>query len=165
VSVCVFTFVHVLSVVVCHVLVGSHGGGFVQNHLDLESVEWLERFLVQQNIPMVIVSHDREFLDQVCTKIVDCADGVTSTYQGNYARFLKLKAAKLEAWESAYAAQQKRIKEERAWINAAKNKPASSSMRAQREAKLDKLLKGEVLVGGCSRERVRASGCSRERCG
>lgn len=35
------------------------------NHLDLESIEWLEKFLVQQNIPMVIVSHDREFLDKV----------------------------------------------------------------------------------------------------
>jgi ATPase subunit of ABC transporter with duplicated ATPase domains len=41
-------------------------------HPRLPQVEWLESFLVLQNIPMVIVSHDREFLDRVCTKIVDC---------------------------------------------------------------------------------------------
>jgi len=113
------------------------------NHLDLESVEWLEKFLVQQNIPMVIVSHDREFLDQVATKIVDVSEGVCSTYQGNYNRFLKLKALKLDAWESAYGNQQKKIKEERQWINANKNKAQTASSRAQREAKLEKLLKGE----------------------
>lgn len=61
------------------------------NHLDLESVEWLEAFLRNQNIPMVIVSHDREFLDQVCTKIVDAEGGVCTEYQGNYSRFLQLK--------------------------------------------------------------------------
>lgn len=61
------------------------------NHLDLESVEWLEEFLRQQNIPMVIVSHDREFLDQVCTKIVDAEGGICQEYDGNYSRFLQLK--------------------------------------------------------------------------
>ena len=45
------------------------------NHLDLESVEWLEAFLREQTLAMVIVSHDREFLDQVCTRIVDTRAG------------------------------------------------------------------------------------------
>ena len=65
------------------------------NHLDLESVEWLEEFLRQQNIPMVIVSHDREFLDQVCTKIVDAEGGICNEYDGNYSRFLELKKGRL----------------------------------------------------------------------
>ncbi len=39
------------------------------NHLDLDAIEWLERYLKQQEVPMVIVSHDREFLDQLCTKV------------------------------------------------------------------------------------------------
>lgn len=64
------------------------------NHLDLESVEWLEAFLRNQNIPMVIVSHDREFLDQVCTKIVDAEGGICTEYQGNYSKFLGLKKGK-----------------------------------------------------------------------
>lgn len=67
------------------------------NHLDLESVEWLEEFLRQQNIPMVIVSHDREFLDQVCTKIVDAEGGMCQEYDGNYSRFLELKKGKLSS--------------------------------------------------------------------
>ena len=61
------------------------------NHLDLESVEWLEDFLRNQNIPMVIVSHDREFLDQVCNKIVDTQGGLATVYDGNYSKFLKSK--------------------------------------------------------------------------
>ena len=65
------------------------------NHLDLESVEWLEEFLRQQNIPMVIVSHDREFLDKVCNKIVDAEGGLCTEYDGNYSRFIELKKSKL----------------------------------------------------------------------
>lgn len=66
------------------------------NHLDLESVEWLEEFLQQQNIPMVIVSHDREFLDRVCNKIVDAEGGICTEYDGNYSRFLELKKSKYQ---------------------------------------------------------------------
>jgi len=64
------------------------------NHLDLESVEWLEDFLRQQNIPMICVSHDREFLDRVCNKIVDAEGGICTEYDGNYSRFLELKKSK-----------------------------------------------------------------------
>ena len=64
------------------------------NHLDLESVEWLEAFLIEQNIPMIIVSHDREFLDRVCNKIVDAEGGICTSYDGNYSRFLELKKSK-----------------------------------------------------------------------
>ena len=66
------------------------------NHLDLDSVFWLEDFLSKQNLPMVIVSHDREFLDRVCNKIVDVEDGVTVTYQGNYSKFLEQRAQRLQ---------------------------------------------------------------------
>uniref|UniRef100_A0A7S1FXD9 ABC transporter domain-containing protein n=1 Tax=Corethron hystrix TaxID=216773 RepID=A0A7S1FXD9_9STRA len=65
------------------------------NHLDLDSVEWLEAFLREQNIPMVIVSHDREFLDQVCNKIVDTEGGLATKYDGNYSTFLKQKKGEL----------------------------------------------------------------------
>ena len=92
------------------------------NHLDMESVEWLEGFLENQSIPMVIVSHDREFLDRVCTGIVDTDGGVATSYPGNYSKFLKLKRARREAWEAAYRNQQKKIKEERNWINKFKSK-------------------------------------------
>eukprot|EP00953_Heterococcus_sp_UTEX-ZZ885_P024350 13324-Heterococcus_DN1.PRE.5 len=97
---------------------------------DLESVEWLENFLQNQNLPMVIVSHDREFLDRVCTKIVDTDGGVATSYDGNYSRFLKLKKARLEAMEAAYATQQKKLADERAWINKFKNKGSFGSQQA-----------------------------------
>ncbi|CAM9560338.1 unnamed protein product [Heterosigma akashiwo] len=86
------------------------------NHLDIASVEWMENFLRNQNLPMVIVSHDREFLDQVCTGIVDCEQGVTTQYDGNYSRFLKLKKARMDAWESAWQNQERKIKEDQTFI-------------------------------------------------
>jgi ATPase subunit of ABC transporter with duplicated ATPase domains len=116
------------------------------NHLDLESVEWLEDFLRNQKIPMVIVSHDREFLDQVCTKIVDTEAGVATTYDGNYSNFLKLKRERMKAWQSKWDAQEKKINEERAWIQKFKTKQPDAVR--QRQAKLDKLLKSEVRGGG-----------------
>ena len=96
------------------------------NHLDLESVEWLEEFLRQQNIPMIIVSHDREFLDQVCTKLVDAEVGVCTEYDRNYSRFLSLKKSRVDAWNAAIAAQEKKIKEEKAWIAKFKIKQPTS---------------------------------------
>ena len=114
------------------------------NHLDLESVEWMEAFLREQNIPMVIVSHDREFLDQVCTKIVDCEGGLCNEYDGNYSRFLLLKQARMDSWWAAYNAQEKKIKEEKAWINKFKVKQPQAVK--QRQAKLEKLIKSDDYV-------------------
>jgi len=114
------------------------------NHLDLDSVEWLEAFLRQQNIPMVIVSHDREFLDQVCTKIVDAEGSLCTEYDGNYSRFLQLKKARMDAWQAAYNAQEKKIKEERQWI--AKFKVKQPQAVKQRIAKLEKMTKSDDYV-------------------
>lgn len=49
------------------------------NHLDLDAIEWLEGYLKKQEVPMVVVSHDREFLDQLCTKIVETERGVVGS--------------------------------------------------------------------------------------
>jgi len=112
--------------------------------LDLESVEWLEDFLKNQNIPMVIVSHDREFLDRVCNKIVDAEGGICTEYDGNYSRFLKLKKARMDSWQAAYDAQEKKIREDKKWINQFKLKQPQAVK--QREAKLEKFLKSEDYV-------------------
>ena len=114
------------------------------NHLDLESVEWLENFLRQQNIPMIIVSHDREFLDQVCTKIVDAEGGICTEYDGNYSRFLQLKKAKMDSWNAAYKAQEKKVKEEKQWINKFKVKQPQAVK--QRLAKLEKFMASDDYV-------------------
>jgi len=114
------------------------------NHLDLESVEWLEAFLREQSIPMIIVSHDREFLDQVCTKIVDAEGGSCTEYDGNYSRFLTLKKARIDSWQAAYNSQEKKIKSERQWIN--KFQAKQPQVVKQRKEKLAKFLKSEEYV-------------------
>ena len=59
------------------------------NHLDLETIEWLEKYLKGLNTPMVIVSHDREFLDRLCNQIVETERGVSTSYLGNYSTYLQ----------------------------------------------------------------------------
>ena len=61
---------------------------------DAKAVEWLERYLIEQtsSLALVIVSHDREFLDRVCTKIVNTEQGIAASYNGNYRTFLAQKA-------------------------------------------------------------------------
>lgn len=93
---------------------------------------------------MVIVSHDREFLDQVSTKIVDAEGGICTEYDGNYSRFLLLKKARMDSWQAAYNAQEKKIKEERAWINKFKVKQPQAVK--QRQAKLEKFMKSADFV-------------------
>jgi len=114
------------------------------NHLDLESVEWLEDFLRQQNIPMICVSHDREFLDRVCNKIVDAEGGICTEYDGNYSRFLELKKSRMDAWNAAYNAQEKRINEDRKWISKFKLKQPTATK--QRAAQVEKLIKSVDYV-------------------
>ncbi len=127
-----------------HFLSSSSRSDEPTNHLDLESVEWLEAFLRNQNIPMIIVSHDREFLDQVCTKIVDAEGGICTEYDGNYSRFLQLKKARMESWQASYDAQEKKIKEERKWIQKFKLKQPQAVK--QRQAQLEKLMKSKDYV-------------------
>ena len=79
------------------------------NHLDLATIEWLEGYLKGQDVPMVIVSHDRAFLDQLCTKIVETDLGVSQTYEGNYSAFVQAKAERAEAQRMAWEKQQKEI--------------------------------------------------------
>lgn len=104
----------------------------------------MEAFLREQNIPMVIVSHDREFLDRVCTKIVDAEGGICTEYDGNYSRFLKLKKARMDSWNAAYKAQEKKIREEKQWINEFKLKQPQAVK--QREAKLEKFMASKDFV-------------------
>lgn len=116
------------------------------NHLDNDSVEWLESFLQDCSLPMVIVSHDREFLDRVSTKIVEIEGGEAVSYPGNYSIFVKLKAERRKAWESAYEKQQRFITEQRAYINRNRRSPARSSQVKSRERMLQRMQSSGQLV-------------------
>ncbi|KAK4534247.1 hypothetical protein CDCA_CDCA01G0272 [Cyanidium caldarium] len=108
------------------------------NHLDVDSVEWLEGYLRSQDIPMVIVSHDREFIDRVCNKVVEIERGETVEYLGNYTEFLRLKGERLEAWRVAYEKQEKYLEEQRAFINRFRGNAARAAQVKSREQQLDK---------------------------
>lgn len=87
------------------------------NHLDLDTIEWLEGYLNKQDVPMVIISHDRAFLDQLCTKIVETDMGVSRTFIGNYSDYIIGKASWIEAQFIAWEKQQKEIEHTRGLIS------------------------------------------------
>ncbi|PRT37119.1 ribosomal protection-like ABC-F family protein [Bacillus wiedmannii] len=80
------------------------------NHLDLFAVEWLEQFLKEYNGTIMVISHDRYFLDEVVTKIFDLEDGEIHVYHTNYSRFVEEKEERLLHEFQAYQEQQKKIK-------------------------------------------------------
>ncbi|WP_445677871.1 ribosomal protection-like ABC-F family protein [Psychrobacillus sp. FSL K6-2365] len=80
------------------------------NHLDLFAVEWLEQYLVNYSGTVVIISHDRYFLDQVVNKIADLEEGELSLYHGDYSSFILEKEARLMREFQEYEEQQKKIK-------------------------------------------------------
>ncbi|CAK8567819.1 unnamed protein product [Lathyrus sativus] len=114
------------------------------NHLDLDTIEWLEEYLKMQNVPMVIISHDRAFLDQLCTKIVETDMGVSRTFQGNYSQYILSKATWIETQYAAWEKQQKEIEQTRELISRL-GAGASSGRASSAEKKLERLL-GEELV-------------------
>jgi len=87
------------------------------NHLDVESIEWLEKFLLDQNnLTLLFISHDRSFVDSIATRIVELDRGTLRSYEGNYSRYLELKAMQMEAEEKQNALFDKKLAEEEVWI-------------------------------------------------
>lgn len=115
------------------------------NHLDVESVEWLEEYLKNYKGTVIIVSHDRYFLDNVVTKIIEIEDKVCDTYKGNYTRYAELKEEKVRLLYENYREQQKKInsmeksvKELRDWALKADNKKFFKRA-ASMQIRLDKM--------------------------
>jgi ATP-binding cassette subfamily F protein 3 len=109
------------------------------NHLDLETIEWLETYLKGLKTPMVIVSHDREFLDRLCTQIVETERGVSTTYLGNYSAYLQQKAEMQEAQLSAYERQQKELEKQQVFVDRFRASATRSTQAKSREKQLDKI--------------------------
>ncbi|KAH7851911.1 hypothetical protein Vadar_018248 [Vaccinium darrowii] len=114
------------------------------NHLDLETIEWLERYLNKQDVPMVIISHDRAFLDQLCTKIVETDMGVSRTYVGNYSEYVAAKAAWIETQYAAWEKQQKEIDHTKDLISRL-SAGVNAGRASTAEKKLEKLQVGEQI--------------------
>ncbi|XP_047324943.1 ABC transporter F family member 5 [Impatiens glandulifera] len=108
------------------------------NHLDLDTIEWLEGYLNKQDVPMVIISHDRAFLDQLCTKIVETDMGVSRTFNGNYSDYIVSKATWIETQSAAWEKQQKEIDQTKDLISRL-SAGANSGRASTAEKKLEKL--------------------------
>lgn len=109
------------------------------NHLDLETIEWLENYLKGVKTPMVIVSHDRAFLDRLCTQIVETERGVSRNYLGNYTQYLEQKAEAQAAQLSTYERQQKEIAKQQQFVERFRASATRSTQAKSREKQLEKI--------------------------
>lgn len=118
------------------------------NHLDLETIEWLETYLKGLTTPMVIVSHDREFLDRLCTQIVETERGVSTTYLGNYSAYLEQKAEAQAAQLGAYERQQKELEKQQTFVDRFRASATRSTQAKSREKQLEKIERIEAPTAG-----------------
>ena len=86
------------------------------NHLDIESIQWLEDFLIENNRAVVVISHDRTFVDHVTTRTIEVTMGKIYDYKASYSHYLELRAERRAQQQKQYDEQQKMIAETRAFI-------------------------------------------------
>jgi ATP-binding cassette subfamily F protein 3 len=116
------------------------------NHLDVETIQWLEGYLIEQSAAIVVISHDRTFLDRVCTQIVETERGVSRTYLGNYSQHLEQKALEREASQAAFERQQKELSAQQAYIDRFRASATRSTQAKSREKLLEKVERIEAPV-------------------
>lgn len=115
------------------------------NHLDVDMLEWLETYLLSYGGGMIIVSHDRYFLDRVATGILSLSKGTVKKYKGNYTAYVKKRQAEQDAHAKAYAKQQEKIHATEAYIQ--KYKAGIKAKQARgRQSQLDRLVRLEADV-------------------
>ncbi|NP_001105535.1 ABC transporter F family member 5 [Zea mays] len=124
------------------------------NHVDLDTIEWLEMYLKTQDVPMVIISHDRAFLDQLCTKIVETEFGVSKTYKGNYSEYILAKAVAVEAQYAAWEKQQKEIEQTKELINRL-GAGVNAGRASSEQKKLEKLEKEGLIEKPFQRKQLK----------
>lgn len=114
------------------------------NHLDLDSLTWVEQFLKNYNGSMVIISHDRTFLDKVTERIWELSFGRIDIYKGNYSYFLKERAERRAIEKGAYENQQAKIKQTMRFVDKFRAKATKARQVQSRVKQLDKLERIEL---------------------
>ena len=111
------------------------------NHLDLDALEWLEEYLVAWPGSLILVSHDRYFMDQVVNRVWDLAYGRLEAYPGNYSKYIQLRVERMARRTAEYEAQQKHILKTEAFIRRymAGQRTREAQGRAKRLARLERL--------------------------
>jgi ATP-binding cassette subfamily F protein 3 len=105
------------------------------NHLDLESLIWFQNYLQGYPGAILMISHDREFLNALCDSVLEIAHSKITRYTGNYDDYLREKAARMEQLQGAYENQQRELAKMQAWVDKFKAK-ANFASRAQDKAKM-----------------------------
>ncbi|MDE7471722.1 MAG: ATP-binding cassette domain-containing protein, partial [Paramuribaculum sp.] len=114
------------------------------NHLDIESIQWLENFLITKARAVVLVSHDRAFIDNVTNRTIEISLGKIYDYSVNYSRYVQLRAERLEQQMRAYRNQQKQIQETEDFIERFRYKATKSVQVQSRIKQLAKIERIEV---------------------
>ncbi|HRG21556.1 MAG TPA: ABC-F family ATP-binding cassette domain-containing protein [Saprospiraceae bacterium] len=114
------------------------------NHLDIESIIWLEEYLGSYPGIVLLISHDKQFLNNVCNRIFELEWGKLSSYAGNYDKYIVEKEMQREVLASAYVNQQKQIAEKERTISRFMAKATKTSMAQSMQKQLDKIERIEV---------------------
>jgi len=114
------------------------------NHLDIESIEWLEGYLKEYKGSLVLISHDRKFLDNVTNRTVEIMLGRIHDYKVPYSKYLELRRERLEQQRAAFENQQRMIEKTEEFIEKFRYKPTKSNQVQSRVKQLEKLERVEV---------------------
>ncbi len=125
------------------------------NHLDIDSIQWLENFLKNRNGALVLVSHDRAFIDRVTNRTIEISLGRIYDYQVNYSHFVELRKERLEQQRRAYENQQKMIHDTEDFIEKFRYKPTKAVQVQSRIKQLEKIERIEVDEVDTSRLRLK----------
>ncbi len=109
------------------------------NHLDIESIQWLEEFLVSNGKAVVVISHDRKFVDSITTRTIEVTMGRIYDYKVNYSKYLELRKERREQQQRAYEEQQKMIAETKEFIERFKGTYSKTLQVQSRVKMLEKL--------------------------
>ena len=125
------------------------------NHLDFQTIGWLEEYLKGWRGALLIVSHDRFFLDRLCTSICEIVRGTLTRYKGNYTAFTKLRAESWERQQKEYEAQQREIAKLEDYIARNKVRASTAKSAKSREKQLEKIERIERPVGEAKTAKLR----------
>ena len=114
------------------------------NHLDIESIQWLEGYLKEYNGAVVLISHDRAFLDNVTTRTIELSLGRAYDYKVPYSRYVELRRERREQQMAAYLNQQKMIEQTEEFIERFRYKPTKSNQVQSRIKQLEKIERIEI---------------------
>ena len=125
------------------------------NHLDIESIDWLEGYLTTYPGAVVLVSHDRYFLDRMTTRTSELIRGQIDDYAGNYSHYLEARVERRQHWQANYDNQQKTIAEMERFVERFRAKATKAKQAQSRQKSLDKMERIEAPPAEASTIRFR----------